>query len=77
MSSKTDIPKCHSKNDLTLTFLVGGRMYATVQVWRSEDDLRSILSSSSTVGSGHQTHVIGLVGQVPLSAKLSHLSKPL
>lgn len=65
------------QNYLTLTFLVGGHMYATVQVWRSEDNLWSILSSSSTVGSGPQTHVIGLVGQVPLAAKPSHLSKPL
>lgn len=52
-------------------------MYGTVQVWRSEDNLRSILSSSSTVGSGHETQVISLVGQVPLAAKPSHLSKPL
>lgn len=52
-------------------------MYATVQLWRSEDNLWSILSSSSTVGSGHQTYLISLVGQVPLSAKPSHLSKPL
>lgn len=58
-------------------FLWVGVCMPQVQVWRSENNLRSILSSSSTVGSEHQTYLIGLVGQVPLSAKLSHLSKSL